>query len=123
MDTSELFDHLHKLEVSLHSAKVRSDRKELNKILHNDFVKFGRSGLIYSRTQVLEEFQEPNREFQISSRNYAYQQLAENIVLITYESAHIDSNGSETRRSLRSSLWQKSEQGWQLIFHQGIPRD
>jgi hypothetical protein len=123
MDTSELFDHLHKLEVSLHSTKVRSDRNELGKILHNDFVEFGRSGKIYSRTQVLEEFQEPNREFQIITRDYTYKLLAENIVLITYESAHIVSNGSETRRSLRSSIWQKSEQGWQLIFHQGTPQD
>ncbi|MCP5423611.1 MAG: nuclear transport factor 2 family protein [Gammaproteobacteria bacterium] len=91
--------------------------------MHKNFMEFGRSGKIHNRSEILDEFQEAKGNLQINSRGYAYNKLAENVVLVTYESAHVDSNGDEGRHSLRSSTWEKTEHGWQLLFHQGTPRD
>jgi hypothetical protein len=45
------------------------------------------------------------------------------VALVTYKSAHIDSEGGLQRFSLRSSIWLLGEEGWQMVFHQGTPAD
>lgn len=121
--SQELCEHLKRLEVSLHTIDVRSDKIRLSSLLHDEFVEFGRSGKVYSKRDVLEEFQDYSQPFDIVSRDFQFAELGENAVLVTYRSAHLDSNRKEHRHSLRSSIWQKTESGWVMRFHQGTPVD
>ena len=57
----------------------------------------------------------------IHASNFAVEQLSADVALITYKTAHIASTGEHLRRSLRSSLWVRTPEGWRLRFHQGTP--
>ena len=121
--SQEVCEHLKRLEMSLHTVEVRSDQARLGGLLHDEFVEFGRSGKIYSKCVVLEEFQDYSQPFDIVSRDYQFAEIGAKAVLVTYRSAHLDSNRNEHRHSLRSSIWQKTEQGWVMRFHQGTAID
>jgi hypothetical protein len=47
--------------------------------------------------------------------------LTEALALLTYRSAHVAGDGTLERHTLRASLWERTEQGWQLRFHQATP--
>ena len=99
--------------------EVRSNRDLIDKLLHDDFVEFGRSGKAYDKSQILKELQDFKGTLEISSSDFEFKLIDEAVVLVTYKSAHLNSSNEETRHSLRSSIWQKTEQGWQMRFHQG----
>ena len=116
-----IHEHLRQLEVSLHTIEVRSNRAELDRLLHDDFTEFGRSGRIYNKQDVLAEFQDSTESFIVTSRDFNFVSLSESVVLLTYQSAHVVNESSENRLSLRSSIWQKTGPHWKLRFHQGTP--
>jgi hypothetical protein len=109
------------LERELHKAETRGNRERMETLMHPSFVEFGRSGTRYSRADVLEEFGPNSNLPAIRSENFQMADLAEGIVLLTYESAHLDADGNAHRHTLRSSIWVITEAGWQLRFHQGTP--
>lgn len=39
------------------------------------------------------------------------------------EETHRDAGGVLYRRTLRASVWQRTDSGWQMRFHQGAPTD
>ena len=41
--------------------------------------------------------------------------------MLTYVSSHVLPDGIHDQHTLRRSIWQLSEQGWQMRFHQGTP--
>ena len=114
---------IHDLEISLQGKEVRSDRSRLKELLHDDFVEFGRSGKKYRKIDILEELVEFDEDTQIVSCDFTYRIIDDHVVLLTYKSAHINSNNEAFRLSLRSSIWRNTEHRWQLIFHQGTPAD
>jgi hypothetical protein len=71
----------------------------------------------------LTEFSQASSPGVIWSQDYVLVKLDENFALLTYKSAHVDANGQLSRHTLRSSLWQKMQNGWQMRFHQGTPTD
>lgn len=105
----------------MHSITVRSNPARLDKLLHDDFIEFGRNGRIYQKPDVLDEFKYSTEAFKITSTDFEFAALDENVVLITYRSAHFDDANQEPRHSLRSSIWHKTREAWKLRFHQGTP--
>jgi hypothetical protein len=116
-----LLEALGSLEKELHKGETRRNRKRMETLLHPDFVEFGRSGIRYSPADVLEASGPNSALPAIHSEHLQMIHLAEGIVLLTYVSSHLDSDGNTTRRTLRSSIWVLTETGWQLRFHQGTP--
>lgn len=116
-----LLEELRSLETELHTIEVRRNRQRMERLLHPDFVEFGRSGKRYSRADILDEFGPASELPTIRSRNYELAVLAEDIALLTYASAHEDEDGKECRHTLRCSVWVCTEIGWQMRFHQGTP--
>ena len=123
MNNSDLFKHLYELEVALHQPEVRSDRNHLDKLLNESFVEFGRSGRKYLKTEVLQELPTESAEDVIYSRDYSLERIGDGVALLTYKSAHVNSDGELSEHALRSSFWQYTELGWQMRFHQGTSTD
>jgi len=121
LERSELLETLRELEVETHQPQVRADRSRLERLLHPGFFEAGRSGTFYSRASVLAEFTGHPPSYRVWSQDFRVEALAEGLALLTYRSAHIADDGSLARHTLRTSLWQSTEQGWQLRFHQGTP--
>lgn len=117
----ELLNLLRGLEVELHQQVTRRDPARLGALLHAEFEEFGRSGLRYSRSDVLLEFSGVDVLPQIAASDFAMRSVSPDVALLTYISAHVDESGALSRPTLRSSVWVRSTAGWQLIFHQGTP--
>src|SRR5437660_1432718 len=123
MDTKVLLDTLRTLEMALHQPEVRSDRAQLGRLLHERFLESGRSGRTYTRAELLAELSHERQTYDVWSQDFQLEPLSEGLALLTYRSAHINSDGALERYTNRSSLWQLTEHGWQMRFHQGTPTD
>lgn len=117
----DLLDHLRALETELHRIETRRDRNRLDLLLHRDFVEIGRSGRRYDRAAILSEFAADGELPPVHAQDFELAAVGPGVALLTYRSAHIDSAGKLHRCSLRSSLWVRTDAGWQVRFHQGTP--
>ena len=122
MTPDELKRHLCNLETALHCRSGRRDGKALERLLHGAFVEIGRSGRLYGREEIL-QLLDSEAAIRVHSQNFVMTELSDNIMLLTYRSARIDESGQLFRHALRSSIWQRTADGWQLRFHQGTPTD
>jgi hypothetical protein len=119
MGTEGLLQHLSSLELTLQRLDVRRDRARLSELLHESFVEFGRSGRRYNKADILDQLPQETAPQAMWSQDFEVVALANGGALLTYRSALIDENGDLFRHSLRASLWQLTEHGWQMRFHQG----
>ena len=113
---------LQRLEAELHHPGIRCSRERLEQLLHPGFHEVGRSGRRYTRETVIAYLVSQTEPPSVESGNYRVYPLAEGCVLLTYSSAHRASDGSILDAALRSSIWRRTESGWQLYYHQGTPR-
>ena len=120
-DSDKLLEQLRSLETELHQDETRRNRKRMETLLHPGFVEFGRSGRRYSRAEVLEEFGPGSVLPAVDARHFDLIVLGDGVALLTYMSAHMNSNGDSDRHTLRSSVWVRTAAGWQIRFHQGTP--
>ena len=105
-------------ELALLDPGVRGDRRRVDALLHPDFREHGASGRIWDRDSVMVMLDgtDPDGPPIVASRMKGVR-LAPGLVHLTFDT---DADG---RRAHRSSLWRRTEQGWQLYFHQGTLYD
>ena len=103
------------LEESLLTDGVRADRRRVEALLHPEFSEIGASGRLWSRARMLASIEPLTNRTTLEV--VGVDRLAEDLVLLRWRSR---SRGAVV---LRSSLWQRTAQGWQLRFHQGTPAD
>ncbi|WP_055700083.1 MULTISPECIES: nuclear transport factor 2 family protein [Streptomyces] len=104
-------------ELRLLDPEVRASPELFGALLHPEFTEFGASGTRWDResiVRVLMEHPGPGGRPTTTSRMRGVR-LADDLVHLTFDT---DSNG---RRVHRSSLWRRTDDGWQLWFHQGTP--
>ncbi|MDJ0568907.1 MAG: nuclear transport factor 2 family protein [Pleurocapsa sp. MO_192.B19] len=111
-------EELKLLEEGLWQSNFRFDISKMEKFLAPDFFEFGRSGRIYQRADTLNV---PSQEIPcvIPLINFKVRFISFDVAQITYISIVNYPEGEE--RSLRSSIWSRSDNKWQLKFHQGTP--
>ena len=112
------FEKLRALEESLWRSESRFDRERMRRTLAPDFIEFGRSGRVYGLEEVLAV---PDQEIpaQLPLPNLEIRLLHPDVALVTYDSDVAYPTGRE--HAHRSSLWTRTEEGWQCRFHQGTP--
>lgn len=109
---------LRQLEESLWRSETRFDRSEMSRVLAADSLEFGRSSRIYRREDALTvERQEIPAKLPLVNLEIRF--VHPDVALVTYESDVAYPSGRE--RARRSSLWTRTQDGWQLRFHQGTP--
>ena len=123
MANEGLLEQLRALELDLQRLEVRRDRVRLDELLHDSFVEFGRSGKRYDKPDILEQRPAESSPKAMWSQDFELVELADGVALLTYRSAFVDGDGDLYRFSLRSSLWQRTQRGWQMRFHQGTATD
>ena len=104
------------LEEGLWRAEVRFDRKQMDDILAPDFFEFGRSGRVYRREDTLRMPAQPI-DARLPLKDFAARLQDSDVAQVTYVSA-VTNEGVEELAN-RSSIWTRTEHGWQLRFHQG----
>jgi hypothetical protein len=121
MVPDELLRNIRALECELHHQATRANRSRLDELLHRDFWEIGRSGAIYTKSQVLESLPRAARTRAIHAQEFSARLLATNVVFLTYKSVEVSADGSAGRHALRSSIWTLEPSMWQILFHQGTP--
>lgn len=97
---------------------TRFDLDWLEGVLAADFFEFGRSGRACSRQECL-DIPAGEIAIELPLPNLKFRALCDDIVQVTYRSI-VQAEG-ETLSALRSSIWHRTDDGWQLKFHQGTP--
>ena len=115
----DLITTLSVLECELHTPATRHDHRRLTDLLHPDFLEFGRSGNTYTRADILDRLPAETDHETVHAQDFDAYPLADDIVLLTYKSAHVSADGQLEHHTLRSSLWKRSRSKWQMVFHQG----
>ncbi len=116
-----LLKTLRSLEKALHRSEVRSDREELDRLLDPEFRELGRSGRVYERAEILDEFADRVPEYEVWAQDFQLVRLSDAVALLTYRSAHVTRGGELENHTNRSSVWRLTATGWRMIFHQGTP--
>ncbi|MBD8161570.1 nuclear transport factor 2 family protein [Erwinia persicina] len=122
-DLSELLLVLQRLEIQLHQPAIRHDAQQVNALLHQDFTETGRSGIRYSRQQVIDALAKERDRTAIEAGDFTLTMLADGVVLLNYISTQRDATGITANRTMRTSIWIWSAKvgHWQMRFHQGTP--
>lgn len=116
-----LLETLRALELSLHDPTVRCNVEQLGALLHPSCREFGRSGVVYSRDEILGRISSAEQQPVIWAQDFAAEVLAADLAMLTYRSAQVGDGGELHRHTNRASLWQRTDSGWRLRFHQGTP--
>jgi hypothetical protein len=104
-------------ELRLLDPEVRGSADLLGALLHPEFHEFGASGRHWDRASIITMLAAdtaPDASAIVASRMRGVR-LAPDLVHLTFDTEH------EGRRAHRSSLWRRTEAGWQLYFHQATP--
>jgi hypothetical protein len=112
-----ILQELARLEPILHRPDLKKTCAELAKMTTDDFWEVGASGRRYSKDFVLGVLEKRIAEQKADvweTSDFHCRQLAPDVYLFTY--ALIQNN---VRRTLRSSIWQRTGEGWKCIYHQG----
>jgi hypothetical protein len=114
-----LLQELQALEVELHHPGVRCSRERLNQLLHPQFHEVGRSGRAYTRETIVSFLAKQETQPAVVSEAFAVAELGPGVALLTFRSAHLENDNILVNHTLRSSVWVKTDAGWQLRYHQG----
>ncbi|HEV2988184.1 MAG TPA: DUF4440 domain-containing protein [Candidatus Angelobacter sp.] len=113
-DTACFFD----LETSLHNKQVRNCADATSALLADAFIEFGSSGKVWNKSSIIESMRREKLDQQITVEDFAAQELAPDVVLVTYISKRVVEDQLAVS-TLRSSIWKLFDGKWQMIFHQG----
>ena len=115
-----LSEHLRQLEASMTEPEIRHSPEQLGRLLADDFREFGGSGRVFNKGQIIETLQnQPPLEIWLDE--FQVTCLSPELALVTYR-GHCKSLDSEkVSHSLRSSIWRKRDERWEVVFHQGTP--
>jgi len=116
----ELETILHDLEKRLLQPEVRHSPDELDRLLPDEFVEFGSSGIVYDKMSIIDSLGEESG-IRITITNFTVTSLAADVALATYRAVFHSERSESTHHSLRSSIWKLIEGSWQVVFHQGTP--
>ncbi|MBB6484845.1 DUF4440 domain-containing protein [Rhizobium lusitanum] len=119
------FEEIRSLEEKLHRPEIRQSPNAVAGLLAEGFVEFGSSGTIYDDRAELIALLTEEETAQTSPPvivcNYAFRSISPDAVLVTYRTIRTTDETSGQRHVLRSSIWQRIDGRWQMIFHQGTP--
>jgi hypothetical protein len=104
-------------EPIFHRPEFGTTRAGFESMMAEDFWETGASGRRYSRQFVLDELEKrysaPHAEVWETS-GFQCRRLAEDVYLLTYTLLQ-----DKARLTRRATIWQKTSDGWKIVYHQG----
>ena len=97
-------------------AVYRRDRAQVSALLAEDFREFGSSGQVWSRDEILNP-PETSQPAPIAE-DFVVNTIVPELVQVTYRTLRTIPGG-KPQAALRSSLWIRRGDKWQMLFHQG----
>lgn len=98
----------------------QESQENLGTLIDDEFIEIGSSGVHVNKTDVIQWLSIEDQSIR-SGTDFLARSLANNLVLLTYTSHIQDAPGAPVKKALRSSIWRKQDDIWQMVFHQGTP--
>ncbi|OZC58954.1 DUF4440 domain-containing protein [Rhodococcus sp. 06-470-2] len=109
-DVSTVLD----LERELQPAECRRDRKRLARLLADDFTEVGASGTVWDKSSILDMLGTEG-SVEIEMIEPVGRVIGPDYVLLQWISR------TSKMCARRTSLWRRTDTGWELVHHQGTP--
>jgi hypothetical protein len=104
-------------EPIFHRPEFGTTRSDFERMTTEDYWETGASGRRYSRPFVLDGLEErcsvPHEDVWETSE-FQCRKLAEDVYLLTYTLLQ-----DHARLTRRATIWQKTSEGWKILYHQG----
>lgn len=100
-------------ELELLDPEIRRDPEAVRSRLHPAFREVGASGRQWDLDSILQSLAAEPDEARAETRELEATPLSDDVVLLTYL---VERAG---RTSRRSSIWQRLDGEWRLVYHQG----
>ena len=114
----ELEAQIIELEKSLLTFEVRHSEIELKKRIAPNFKEIGSSGAYFGLDSILERLP-TEQSWSAVVQDFEFTQHNRDICQLVFRVFIKSNDTAEGTYSLRSSIWQKFDDGWKMIFHQG----
>jgi hypothetical protein len=111
-----ILDELVSREPIFHRPELGTTRPDLENMMAADYWEVGAPGRRYSRDYVLDVLEKRYGTDDADiweAMDFHCRQLARDVYLLTYTLLQ------EERKTRRSTIWQRTETGWKIVFHQG----
>ena len=116
----ELAQQLITLECALLKPHVRASAEMLDNLLADEFIEFSATGKCFDKQHVLARLPgELMPEFH--NQDFDVRLINDGLAQVTYRARLQRDKEPRPQYSNRSSLWRQTEDGWQMVFHQGTP--
>lgn len=112
----DVLEELKCREPIFHRPEFGTTRADFEKMTVADFWETGASGRRYSREYALKVVEERYRDHHADpweTQEFHCRRLSENVFLLTYTLFQ------GPRKTRRASIWQRSDEGWKIVYHQG----
>lgn len=112
-----ILEELIQREPIFHRPEFGTTRADFEAMTSSDFWEVGASGRLYGRAYVLNMLEKRHaapHEDVWEATDFYCRKLAERVYLLTYTLAQ-----DRTRISRRSTLWERADTGWIILYHQG----
>jgi hypothetical protein len=107
-------------EMNLHSSSVRTDKAQLQKLLHDEFMHVSRSGQCLGKANWIERLLSAKAHPVIWAQDFELSMPSYSVAQLVYRCAEADGHAAKNH-AVCASLWQLTEMGWQLRLHQATP--
>jgi hypothetical protein len=112
----DVLAELRRREPIFRRPEFGTTRADFESMTTPDFWEIGASGNRYSRQHVLDELERQQAqpaEEAWETADFRCQELAPDIYLLTYTLRQGE------RKTRRATIWQRTTDGWKIVFHQG----
>jgi len=114
---TEILAELSRREPIFHRSELGTTRADFERMTLEDFWEIGASGRRYSRAYVLDELERRHaapRADVWETMDFHCRKLAPDVYLLTYTLLQ-----DKNRKSRRATIWQRTGEGWKIVYHQG----
>lgn len=108
------------LEIELLQPETRRSKERLNELLADDFFEFMQSGGSSNKESIIASLPSSPEE-EIEVREMEAKELSKENILLHYIADRIEIESGKKKCTLCSSVWQKRDEKWQMVFFQGTP--
>jgi hypothetical protein len=117
-------DILIEQEIALHQVWFNSNKAVVERFLHPEFREVDESGRSVSFNEII-AFMDNNKQSEnsIHAQDYEFTTLESNSILLLYKSALLKPTGEVSGFAKRVSVWVKTDNLWQMKYHQGTVCD
>ena len=118
MESSALAELIQQLELKLLQTDLNAHPALIDDLLAQNFEEVDNQGQLHGRDEVIEWLKRKDPDLHWAFGNFRVKKLADDCVLAIYSLQKMQQFGDHAPGSIRTSLWQRRDNQWKMVFHQ-----